>query len=268
MTTQQPPRSTGDPELLALVAAVAADHTPGLHPIDLVVAARYGFTTDQAHSILDAPHLLSRLTRYWQNHSPTEAIIQIAQSGDATGKAHLELLQRTGHIIHVRSRSQHALAASTAGLPEILTDDHADEAGTVVVRRIFHDQGVLDIAIESAHIEAEGTFPVIALLSLGENQPAATRLLFLLIPAGPGVPAASHAESRLHIDPALTSDKLFVYNTPIEASELTGTNLAAVRNSVAAAKLAWKDAWRRAALATPDGHPLRDAVISGLSAQA
>jgi hypothetical protein len=267
MTPQQPPRSTGDPDLLALAAAVAADHSPGLHPIDLLVAARYGFTTDQAHSILDAPHLLSRLTRYWQNHSPTEAIIQIAQSGDTTGKAHRKLLQRTGHIINVRSRSQHALAASTAGLPEILTDDHS-EAGTVVVRRIFHDQGVMDFAIESAHIEAEDTFPVIALLSLGEDQPPGTRLLFLLIPAGPGVPAVSHAESRLHIDPALTSDKLLVYNTPIEASELTGTNLAAVSNSVAAAKLAWKDAWRRAALATPDGHPLRDAVISGLSAQA
>jgi hypothetical protein len=266
MTPQQPSRSTGDPDLLALAAAVAADHSPGLHPIDLLVAARYGFTSDQAHSILDAPHLLSRLTQCWQNHPPTEAIIQIAQSGGATGKAHLELLQRTGHIINVRGRSQHALAASTAGLPEILTDDYSDEAGTVVVRRIFHDQGVMDFAIESAHIEAENTFPVIALLSLGEDQPPATRLLFLLIPAGPGMAAVSHAESRLHIDPALTSDKLLVYNTPVEASELTGTNLAAVSNSVAAAKLAWKDAWRRAALATPDGHPLRDAVISGLSA--
>jgi len=80
--------------------------------------------------------------------------------------------------------------------------------------------------------------------------------------------AVSHAESRLLIDPTLTSDKLFLYRTPIEASELTGTNLAAVSHSVAAAKLPWKDAWRRAALATPDGHPLRDAVISGLSAQA
>jgi hypothetical protein len=49
---------------------------------------------------------------------------------------------------------------------------------------------------------------------------------------------------------------------------LTGTNLAAVSHSVAAAKIPWKDAWRRAALATPDGHPLRDAVINGLSAEA
>jgi hypothetical protein len=249
-------------------AATAADHSPGLHPIDLIVAARYGFTSEQAHTILDAPHLLNRLTRYWHSHPPTEAIIQIAQSGDATGKAHLKLLQRTGHIINVRSRSQHALAASTAGRPEILVDDHSEEAGTVVVRRIFHDQGVMDFTIESANIEAEDTFPVIALLSLGEDEPPVTRLLFLLIPAGPEVPAVSHAESRLVIDPALTSDKLLLYPTPIEAFELTGTNLAAVSNSVAAAKLAWKDAWRRAALATPDGHPLRNAVINGLSAQA
>ena len=135
----------------------------------------------------------------------------------------------------------------------------------MVVRRVFHDQGVMDFAIESSSIEAEDTFPVIALLCLGEGESPVTRLLFLLIPAGPGV---SHAESRLHIDPALTSDKLLLYRAPIEASELTGTNLAAVSHSVAAAKLAWKDAWRRAALATPDGHPLRDAVISGLSAQA
>ena len=70
MTPQQPPRSTGDPDLLALAAAIAADHSPGLHPIDLIVAARYGFTSDQAHTILDAPHLLSRLDRYWQQPSP------------------------------------------------------------------------------------------------------------------------------------------------------------------------------------------------------
>jgi hypothetical protein len=269
MTPQQPPQSTADPDLLALAAAVAADNSAGLHPIDLIVAARYGFTSDQAHRILDAPHLLGRLTRYWHNHPPTEAIIQIAQSRDATGKAHQELLQRTGHIINVRSRSQYALAASTAGLPEILTDDHSDEAGTVVVRRIFHDQGIMDFAIESADIEAaDDTFPVIALLSVGEDGPPITRLLFLLIPAGPGVPAVSHAESRLRIDSALTSEKLILYRTPIEASTLTGTNLAAVSTSVAAAKLAWKDAWRRAALATPDGHPLRDAVIGGLSTEA
>jgi hypothetical protein len=268
MTPQQPPRSTGDPDLLALAAAIAADHRPGLHPIDLLVAARYGFTNDQAHAILEAPHLLSRLTRYWHSNPPTGAIIQIAQSGDAVGKAHLKLLERTGHTLHVRSRSQHALAASTARMPEILTDDHSREEGTVVVRRIFHDQGVMDFAIESAYIEADDTFPVVALLSLGEDEPPVTRLLFLLIPTGPEVPAVSHAESRLLIDPPLTSDKLLLYRTPIEASELTGTNLAAVSYSVAAAKLPWKDAWRRAALATPDGHPLRDAVISGLSAQA
>jgi hypothetical protein len=268
MTPQQPPRSTGDADLIALAAAIAADHSPELHPIDLIVAARYGFTSDQAQTILDAPHLLSRLTRFWRSHPPTGAIMQSAQSGDATGKAHLKLLQRTGHIINVRSRSQHALAASTAGLSEILTDDHSENAGTVVVRRIFHDQGVMDFAIESADIQAGDSFPVIALLALGEDEPPVTRLLFLLIPAGPGVPAVSHAESRLHVDRALTSDRLLLYRTPIEASELTGTNLAAVSQSVAAAKLAWKDAWRRAALATPEGHPLRDAVINGLSAEA
>jgi hypothetical protein len=195
MTPQQPPRSTGDADLIALAAAIAADHSPELHPIDLIVAARYGFTSDQAQTILDAPHLLSRLTRFWRSHPPTGAIMQSAQSGDATGKAHLKLLQRTGHIINVRSRSQHALAASTAGLPEILTDDHSENAGTVVVRRIFHDQGVMDFAIESADIQAGDSFPVIALLALGEDEPPVTRLLFLLIPAGPGVPAVSHAES-------------------------------------------------------------------------
>jgi hypothetical protein len=82
------------------------------------------------------------------------------------------------------------------------------------------------------------------------------------------VPAVSHAESRVHTDSAFSWDELLLYRTPIEASDLTGTNLAAVSHSVAAAKLPWKDAWRRAALATPHGHPLRDAVINGLSAQA
>jgi hypothetical protein len=269
MTLQQPPRSTGHPDLLALAAAIAADHSPGLHPIDLIIAARYGFTSDQAHTILEAPHLLGWLDRYWSNHPPTGPIIQIAQSSDATGRAHRKLLEGTGHIIRVRSRSQHALAASTPGTPESLTDDHSAEVGTSVVRRIFHDQGVMDFAIESAYIEAENTFPVVALLSVGEDEAPVTRLLFLLIPAEREVThAVSHAESRLLIDPTLTSDKLLLYRTPIEASELTGTNLAAVSHSVAAAKLPWKDAWRRAALATPDGHPLRDAVISGLSAQA
>lgn len=268
MTPQQPLPSSGEPDLVALAAATAADHNPGLHPIDLIVAARYGFTSDQAYAILTAPELLSRLTRFWHSHPPTEAIIQIAESGDALGKAHLKLLEGTGHIINVRSRSQHALAAGTTGMPEILTDDHSGEAGTVVVRRIFHDQGVMDFAIESANIEVDDTFPVVAILSLGDDEPPATRLLFLLIPAGPGSPAVSHAECRLFIDPSLTSDKLLLYRTPIEASELTGANLAAVSRSVAVAKLPWKDAWRRAALATPDGHPLRAAVINGLSAQA
>ena len=268
MTLQQPPRSTGEPDLLALAAAIAADHSPGLHPIDLLVAARYGFTSDQARAILDAPHLLSRLARYWHSHPPNGVIIQIARWGNALGNAHLKLLEGTGHIIHIRGRSKHALAASTAGTPEILSDDHSGEEGTVVVRRIFHDQGVMDFAIESAHIAADDSFPVVALLSLGEEGPPVTRLLFLLIPAGPGMPSVSHAESRLLIDSALTSDKLILYRTPIEASELTGTNLAAVSHSVAAAKIPWKDAWRRAALATPDGHPLRDAVINGLSAEA
>jgi hypothetical protein len=267
MTPQQPPGNTADGELLALAAATAADHTPGLHPIDLIVAARYGFTSDQAHAILDSPHLLRRLTRYWHSHPPTEVIIHIAQSGDAMGEAHLKLLHRTGHIIHLRSRSRHALAASTAGIPEIVTDDRSGETGIVVVRRLFRDQGLMDFVIESAHIEADIAFPVVALLSLGEAGPPVTRLLFLLIPTGPGVPAVSHSECRLLIDPALTSDKLVLYRTPIEASDLTGTNLAAVSHSVAVAKLPWKDAWRRAALATPDGHPLRDAVITGLAAE-
>jgi hypothetical protein len=186
MTPQQPPRSNGDPDLLALAAAIAADHRPGLHPIDLIVAARYGFTNDQAHAILDAPHLLSRLTRYWHSHPPTGAIVQIAQSGDAIGKAHLKLLELYGSYPPVRSRSQHALAASTACTPEILTDNHSGEEGTVVVRRIFHDQGVMDFAIESAYIEADDTFPVVALSLLGEAGPPVTRLLFLLIPPGRG----------------------------------------------------------------------------------
>ena len=100
MTPQQPPRSTGDPDLLALAAAIAADHRPGLHPIDLIVAARYGFTNDlEAHAILDAPHLYSRLTRVTGTAIPTGAIIQIAQSGDAIGEAHLKLLERTGHTL-------------------------------------------------------------------------------------------------------------------------------------------------------------------------
>ena len=229
MTTQQPPRSTGDPDLLALAAAVAADHTPGLHPIDLIIAARYGFTSDQAHTILGAPHLLGWLDRYWSNYPPTGPIIQIAQSSDATGRAHRKLLEGTGHIIHVRSRSQHALAASTRGMPETLTDDHSAEVGTSVVRRIFHDQGVMDFAIESAYIEAENTFPVVALLSIGEDEAPVIRLLFLLIPAEREVThAVSHAESRLFIDPTLTSDKLLLYRTPIEVLRTSDGRLVVV----------------------------------------
>src|SRR4051794_1810415 len=136
MTPQQPPRRTGDSDLFALVAAIAEDHNPGLHPIDLIVAARYGFTSDQVHTILDAPPLLSWLIRYWHSHPPTGAIIQIAQSTDGTGKAHLKLLERTGHIIKVRRRSQHALAAGTTGVPEVLVDnDNPEGNGTIVIRR-------------------------------------------------------------------------------------------------------------------------------------
>jgi hypothetical protein len=264
MQNSNPSRS--EPDLLELALASATDHDPGLHPIELQAAARFAFTASQVTSILQTPALLDWLARQWLARPPTPEIIDRAQRDDPDGRAHLELLRQTGQLLGVRTRAQHTLAAGTGGgAPEILTDDHSQDAGIVVTRRIFRDLGMLDIAIES-ETTVEGNFPVVALFSLSEDQPP-IRLLFLLIPTPAGNAANSYAESRLSIDATITSDQLSVYRTPVEATRLSGSLLAAVSHSVTVAKLPWKTAWRGAALATPEGHPLRAAVLRGLNAR-
>lgn len=262
--TNEPPDLSPVAEMLNLAAQSVNQHPPGLHPVDIIGAARYGFTTEQGQAVLADIELLDLLTRQWRSRPPSGVVAGVAHSPGLRGQTHLQLLERTGQLIRLASQTQYGLAASTGQGPENLVDDSIRDHGTIVTRSLFNDQGLLDIVIES-EIEATGRFPVVALHSLADSGLPQSLLLLLLIPTPPGHPQASHSESRVQIDSTLTSDQLSLFPWPINAIDLPGHLLALVSQSVAAAKLPWKEGWRRAALATPDGHPLRTAVTDGLT---
>jgi hypothetical protein len=260
--------STTNDDLARLLRATGIRRDLGQPPLvgssNLFEAARAGFTIEQAGEILASEHLLSHLKRHWELHGPTQAVLHLSEALDTAGAIHRELLIRCGQLLAARTKSTYALGASTGTAPELLSDGNGSEDRTLVIRRLFHDDGVMDIAIESSTVDANETFPVVALLCLAANK-TPRRLLFLLIPDDEGTQTRSYAESRVPIGPDLTTEILFLYNRPVQASDLKGEALEAVSDSVAAAKLPWKDAWRRAALSTPTGHPLRDEVAKGLS---
>jgi hypothetical protein len=270
-TNNPPPShfaSTMNDDLVRLLRATGirpdVGQPPLVGPRNLFDAARAGFTIEEASEILASEHLLSHLKRHWGFDGPTQAVLHLSEALDPIGAIHRELLIRCGQLLATRNRSTYALGASTGTAPELLSDDNGSEDRTLVIRRLFHDDGVMDIAIESSTVDVDETFPVVALLCLAANK-TPRRLLFLLIRDEEGALTRSYAESRVPIDPDLTTEILFLYNRPVQASDLEGQALEAVSDSVAAAKLPWKDAWRRAALSTPTGHPLRNEVAKGLS---
>lgn len=265
--TIEPPAASGEPGLFEMLVEAVDERPPGLHPVDVITGARRGFTREQAAAILEDPPSIALLTRQWRTRRPSPALASAAHQGDARSGLLLELFERTGQLVALRSRSQFGLAAATRGQgPEVLVDGSARDLDTTVVRRVFNDQGLVDIGIESG-VDAVGSFPVVALYALDDDGPATSLLLFLLVPTEVGNRTSSHAEVRLRLDPSLTSDRLSLFPVPVQADQLTQPLIQLVSHSVRVAKLPWKEAWRQAARATPEGHPLRAAVLDGLTAR-
>ena len=226
--------------------------------------ARAGFTVDEITTVMTDTDLLNHLYHLWLLLGPGSSVMDAAIRDDDRGRAHRELLRRCGQLTQSRTRARHALAASTGGRTELLVDHPTDDQHTSVTRRVFHDDGMVDIAVES-RIASRDRFPVLVALALGQTSEIVHRLLFLMTPDDPSGSGRSRSELTLRLDASLVSERMAFFPAPIEASRLSSSQMAAVGDSVAAAKLPWKDAWRRAAVAAPPDHPLRTAVRSGLN---
>lgn len=230
------------------------------------VAARTGFTVEEAHSVLRDPDRLALLSTLWTLTDPGARVLEAAVGGGPRGLVHRELLSVTGQLAGLRSRSRYSLAAATSGPAEVLVDDWRPARDMMVTRRLFQGDGLVDVVVEVSSLDPDVPFPVVAILGQhGEDQQDVV-ILFLLAPSSVGEPGGS-CEVTLPLNPVLTGEHLEVYGSPIEATVLSGPLLAAVSGSVAAAKRPWKEAWRQAALATADEHPLRQAVLDGLAAR-
>lgn len=97
--------SFNDDELIDLLAGVAASYPPGvlpgLHPIELITGARYGFDPGPAQAILDDPALMVELHNEWTAHEPSPAVIAIAQGPTMVAELHRQLLERHWELSQV-----------------------------------------------------------------------------------------------------------------------------------------------------------------------
>lgn len=246
---------------------VAADLLSVDMPFERVgVAARTGFTEDEARSVLLDPDRLDLLTTLWRLSPPGPAILAAAVGAGRVADLHRQLLARTGHLARFNARSRYSLAAATGGTAEVLVDDMRPSSDVVITRRIFQGDGLVDIVVESAAIDSGVPFPVMAVLAQHGDEGQAVAILFLLTRSSDADPGG-RCEITLPINPLLTGEHLAIYGSPLDATELSGPLLVSVPGSVAAAKRPWKEAWRQAALATGEGHPLRQAVLEGLAAR-
>jgi hypothetical protein len=228
------------------------------------VAARTGFTVEEARSVLTDADRLALLTALWNLLSPGAPVLGAAVGGGPVSEAHRELLSRTGQLPALRSRSRYSLAAATGGTAEVLVDDLRPARDIVITRRLFQGDGLVDVVVEVTSIDPAVRFPVVAILGQHGEDHQEVLFLFLLTPSSDHE-LGGRCEITLPLNPLLTSEHLQVYGTPVDATELSGPLLAAVPGSVAAAKRPWKEAWRQAALTTPEGNPLRQAVLDGLT---
>lgn len=74
---------------------------PGLHPVELITGARYGFDPGPAQAILDDPALMMALHDEWTAHEPTAAIIAIADGPTVVAALHRQLLERHHELTEV-----------------------------------------------------------------------------------------------------------------------------------------------------------------------
>jgi hypothetical protein len=164
---------------------------------------------------------------------------------------------------HLTPQSDFALAASTPQPRDARVDN--DARGMRVVRQPLPN-GTAYVGVEVRDVGAQPG--QILRIWLG-REPVPTPLLLVLVD-----PTTLHRETAepdvLASECVLPSDdpwpELWVAHLPpVDWSDLTVDDLAAVPRSVACASLPCKEAWRRLAVTLPSDHPLRDAVRAGLS---
>ncbi len=94
-----------DDDLVDLLGDIAASYPPGvlpgLHPIELITGARYGFDPGPAQAILDDPALMTALHNEWTAHAPSPAVVAIAQGPTLVADLHRRLLQRHHELAQV-----------------------------------------------------------------------------------------------------------------------------------------------------------------------
>lgn len=115
------PDDLNDDDLIDLLGAIAASYPPGvlpgLHPIELITGARYGFAPGPAQAILDDPALMRTLHNEWTAHEPSAAVIAIADGPTIVSALHRQLLERHRELASV-TESAHEDETEDGGAAE------------------------------------------------------------------------------------------------------------------------------------------------------
>ncbi len=99
-----------DDDLIDLLGDIAASYPPGvlpgLHPIELITGARYGFDPGPAQAILNDPALMMTLHNEWTAHAPSSAVLALAEGPSVVAELHRQLLARHDELGQVTELSQ------------------------------------------------------------------------------------------------------------------------------------------------------------------
>ena len=99
-----------DDDVIDLLGDIAASYPPGvlpgLHPIELITGARYGFDPGPAQAILNDPALMVKLHNEWTVHAPSPAVLAIAGGPSVVAELHRQLLARHHELGQVKELSQ------------------------------------------------------------------------------------------------------------------------------------------------------------------
>lgn len=92
-------------DLLDLAADIAGTYPPGvipgLHPVEILGGAHFGFDHVQARLIANDRNLLDFLAAHWDEHPPTARYRAHAERDTALGHLHREILRATGHLMKI-----------------------------------------------------------------------------------------------------------------------------------------------------------------------
>lgn len=94
-----------DDDLFDMLSDVVGNYPPGvlpgLHPVELITGARYGFDPGPAQAILNDPTLMMALHDEWTAHEPTAAVIAIAEGPTIVAALHRQLLERHQELAQI-----------------------------------------------------------------------------------------------------------------------------------------------------------------------